>query len=394
VKNRFLCKTCFLVFLWLISTAVIAKKEMEPLFISPAEVKAGKVVAQANCAQCHGVDGSLIKDGQPNLAGQHADYLFSQLVAFQSGHRIASNGEHRMKSLKESALKNVAIYYSMLDLDNPSKKKKARKKNKMSPMEAGKKVAKKCQQCHGKTGNGTFSGMPRLTGKHQRYLVSALKAYKSGTRSDLMMEKAVVDLSENDIENLALYYASQKPISSNTNAIGDESKGREQSSSCGGCHGEVGHSVTVEVPSLAGQDPAYLIKAVNAYKKGLRKHSKMRSAVETLTEKNIANIAAFYAKQTPKIPEIVQPQSVEIIAEKCDRCHGVNGNSRDRVVPSIASQSEAYLVNAMVMYKEGQRGNSMMQLMLKPLRVVDINALATHYASKNRRSVIFVNDRR
>ena len=380
-------KLIIIIFVFL-SFEVVAENT-SGLFISPEEIKAGRLVVEANCAKCHGLTGESEKHNTPHLSAQHADYLFAQLMMFHSGERIAEKQQHAFRSLNENALKHAAIYYSMQDLSLPSQSKKKKPKKKVSPLQAGKIAADVCANCHGKTGNGTFSGMPRLTGKHQSYLVSAITDYKTGARNDAMMNMAVASLSALDIENLALFYASQKPEKSEFKVSGDASAGRELSASCGGCHGEVGHSASPLVPSLAGQDSAYLIKAINAYKGGLRNHDVMRSAVETLTKKKISNIAAFYARQSPKVPDVVQPQTVIQIAEKCDRCHGINGNSLDRFIPSISAQSESYLILTLNAYKKNIRRNSMMMAMLEPLRDVDIDALAKHYAGKHRRAVVF-----
>lgn len=365
-----------------------SKERQDTLFISPVEIKAGRLVAESNCASCHGISGVSERDNVPRLASQHADYLFAQLKLFQSGVRVPEKEQHGLRSLSEEALKHAAIYYSMQDLF-VSDRSKDKKVSKASPLEAGKAAAIVCESCHGKTGNGTFSGMPRLTGKHQAYLVSAINAYKTGERNDAMMKMATASLSSLDIENLSLYYAMQKPEGSKFKVSGDVTAGRELSAGCGGCHGEVGHSPSAEVPSLAGQDSAYLIKAIKAYKDGLRNHAVMRSAVEALTDKKIADIAAYFSTQAPKAPDVVLPLTVVQIAEKCDRCHGINGNSLDRFIPSISAQSEVYLVSALNGYKSGLRVNSMMIAMLEPLRDVDINALAVHYANKHRRAVIF-----
>jgi len=379
---------CFLVFFVLLVADVAAKTKQDVLFISPAEIKAGRLVAESSCASCHGMSGSEDKNHIPRLAAQHADYLFAQLKLFQSGVRVPETKEHSLRSLSEEALKNASIYYSMQDLivRDVTKDKAA---SKMSPMEAGKAAATVCASCHGETGNGTFSGMPRLTGKHQTYLVTAINAYKTGERDDAMMKMATASLSPLDIENISLYYAMQKPEGSDFKVNGDAEKGRELAAGCGGCHGEVGHSPSSTVPSLAGQDPAYLIKAVNAYKAGLRDHAIMRAAVEALTDKNIADISAYFAAQAPKAPKVTQPLTAVQIAEKCDRCHGINGNSLDRFIPSISAQSERYLISTLTAYKKGLRSNSMMVAMLEPLRDVDINALAAHYANKHRRAVVF-----
>jgi Cytochrome c553 len=75
--------------------------------------------------------------------------------------------------------------------------------------EAGKDKSQLCQSCHGADGNSMVTQFPRLAGQYEDYLVKALKAYKSGGRKNPIMSSVVQALSEEDIENLAAYYARQ-----------------------------------------------------------------------------------------------------------------------------------------------------------------------------------------
>ena len=76
--------------------------------------------------------------------------------------------------------------------------------------EAGKEKALACAGCHGVDGNATSPQYPKLAGQHELYLVKALRAYQTGRRKDPLMKPLVAHLSEQDIEDLAAYYAGQK----------------------------------------------------------------------------------------------------------------------------------------------------------------------------------------
>lgn len=76
---------------------------------------------------------------------------------------------------------------------------------------AGKKKIATCMACHGQDGKALAPNYPNLAGQNEKYLVDALKAYKSGARKNPMMAPMVAALSDEDVENLAAYYASQKP---------------------------------------------------------------------------------------------------------------------------------------------------------------------------------------
>ncbi len=78
---------------------------------------------------------------------------------------------------------------------------------------AGKSKSTTCAACHGADGNSVIPIYPRLAGQHADYLVQALKDYKSGARSNPIMASMAAALSEQDIRDLAAYYASQTGLS-------------------------------------------------------------------------------------------------------------------------------------------------------------------------------------
>lgn len=74
------------------------------------------------------------------------------------------------------------------------------------------KVKEVCQACHGLNGNSTSPDYPRLGGQHVDYLAQALRDYKSGARKNPIMNGFAATLSEQDIENVAAYFASQPRV--------------------------------------------------------------------------------------------------------------------------------------------------------------------------------------
>ena len=86
---------------------------------------------------------------------------------------------------------------------------------------------------------------------------------------------------------------------------GDPAKGREKVQMCQGCHGIEGWRTAFpevyKVPRLAGQHEAYLVKALQAYKSGERGHPTMKAIAASLTEQDMANLAAYYAQPAAKV---------------------------------------------------------------------------------------------
>ena len=77
--------------------------------------------------------------------------------------------------------------------------------------EKGKAKATVCGACHGPNGNSTNPDWPKLAGQHAAYLLSQLKAFKSGARENPLMSPQAAALSEQDMQDLAAYFAAQKP---------------------------------------------------------------------------------------------------------------------------------------------------------------------------------------
>jgi cytochrome c553 len=83
-------------------------------------------------------------------------------------------------------------------------------------------------------------------------------------------------------------------------AAGDPVKGREKTQLCEGCHGIVGwrtaYPEVYHVPKIGGQHEAYLISALKQYRSGDRSHPSMRAIAGSLTDEDMANLAAYYSR--------------------------------------------------------------------------------------------------
>jgi cytochrome c553 len=76
-------------------------------------------------------------------------------------------------------------------------------------VEAGKAKAVLCAACHGATGNSMNPMWPNLAGQKEQYLAKQIKAFRDGTRTDVMMAPMVAGLTDDDIDDLAAFYAAQ-----------------------------------------------------------------------------------------------------------------------------------------------------------------------------------------
>jgi len=142
-------------------------------------------------------------------------------------------------------------------------------------IKAGAQKAAMCLGCHGQNGNSSNAQWPNLAGQQATYIVNQLKAFKSGDRNNPMMQSMAANLSDDDMNNLAAYFSSQKTAS----AGGDQAlaqSGKAKAGMCFGCHGTSAEGKG-QFPRLAGQHPDYLTSQLKSFKEGSRKSGPMQA---------------------------------------------------------------------------------------------------------------------
>ena len=175
--------------------------------VQRGNAQAGKAVA-AGCIGCHGKDGMSINPAWPNLAGQHADFLFDSLKSFKSGVRKNDMMTPMVAGLNEADMRNVAAYFAEAScVVTGGDKAKA---------ELGKAKAANCAACHsaggllvpGPAGISRIPTWPNLAGQNAEYLANTLRSYQDGSRAHAVMTSVAKTLSASDIDNLSAFYAS------------------------------------------------------------------------------------------------------------------------------------------------------------------------------------------
>ena len=168
-------------------------------------------------------------------------------------------------------------------------------------VERGKALSYTCLGCHGiedyKNVYPTYS-VPELSGQHPEYIVAALKEYKSGERSHATMHEQATALSDQDMQDIASYFASST-LKGGAAPVGTAPAKVAQL--CVACHGKEGVGITGDYPTLAGQHADYLARALEEYQRGDRKNAIMPNFVAGLSAADIETIAAYYSKQTPPL---------------------------------------------------------------------------------------------
>ena len=177
---------------------------------------------------------------------------------------------------------------------------------------------------------------------------------------------------------------------------GDAKAGEKKAQMCIGCHGIPDYKASFpevfRVPMIAGQNAKYIVSALTQYKKGDRKHPTMRSVAASLSEQDMADLAAFYSTQAKpqNLPATASvPANVAALLAKgnCASCHGANFSAPiDPSYPKLAGQHGDYLYVALRAYQTEKnpligRNNAIMAGMAKPYTLAETKILANYFAS-------------
>jgi cytochrome c553 len=178
---------------------------------------------------------------------------------------------------------------------------------------------------------------------------------------------------------------------------GNAKDGANKNAMCIGCHGIVGYQASFpeihKVPMISGQGAPYIVAALTAYKKGDRKHPTMRGIAESLTDQDMADLAAYYAANGA-VTGAASPNKLVGASDRitkllnkegavCASCHGDDFNSDVPAFPKIAGQHNDYLFVALKAYKvEGNskvgRNNATMAGVTKNFTNAELKELANY----------------
>jgi len=148
------------------------------------DMERGRKIATEVCAACHGADGNSPTAVNPNIAGQHADYITLQLAHFKAGVRANAVMLGMATPLSADDMRAVGLYYSR-------QKPKGLAAKDIELVKAGQALWRggdaatgvpACSACHSPTGAGIPKSYPRIAGQYADYTYAQLKAFKSGER--------------------------------------------------------------------------------------------------------------------------------------------------------------------------------------------------------------------
>jgi cytochrome c553 len=187
---------------------------------------------------------------------------------------------------------------------------------------------------------------------------------------------------------------------------GDVAAGEKKIAMCEGCHNlpryQASFPEIYKVPMIAGQNAKYIAAALAGYRKGERKHPTMRAIAGSLSDQDIADVAAYYAQlgrpagaaaapaaAASAAPAHEPPPQVAALLTKgnCVSCHGSNFSAPiDPSYPKLAGQHADYLFVALKAYQTDHnplmgRNNAIMMGMARPFTHPEIKAIAAYLGS-------------
>ncbi|MBA4502858.1 c-type cytochrome [Marinobacterium marinum] len=169
-----------------------------------------------------------------------------------------------------------------------------------------------CLACHGMDGAGNnLASFPRLAGLDAEYIAKQIRDYNSGKRVSVVMQPNVDNLTEQQILDVAAYYASQ-PVpkveaataDAEVMALGEKIAKRGDWNNyipaCESCHGPDNQGMGVSFPGIAGQHANYIKQQLNAWRSGERHNDPnqlMTGVAERLSEQQLEAVAAYLGAQ-------------------------------------------------------------------------------------------------
>ena len=195
------------------------------------------------------------------------------------------------------------------------------------------------------------------------------------------------------LAGIALFF-----VTSGAAIAGDAVAGKAKSAACGGCHGADGNSPAPAFPKLAGQNEAYIVNQIKAFKANdTRKNEIMLGMVAALSDEDAADIGAYFQAQSVSQAatfdeakaaagrELYKGGNLQTGVPACQACHGPTGSGMAGIgYPQLGGQYVEYTLAQLKAFKDGSRSNDDKELMrsiVEKLSDEDMDAVANYIAS-------------
>jgi cytochrome c553 len=161
-----------------------------------------------------------------------------------------------------------------------------------------------CMACHTADGKRGAPANPILQGQHPEYLAKQLADFKAGKRKNAIMQGFAATLSDDDMRNVAAFYASKAAVPGNatskdTVALGEKiyrgGISDRNVPACAGCHSPNGAGIPSQYPRLGGQHASYTQAQLTAYRDGGRVNAQMSGVAAKMNDREIKAVADYIA---------------------------------------------------------------------------------------------------
>ncbi len=174
-------------------------------------------------------------------------------------------------------------------------------------LEEGRTKAVRCGACHGPDGNSVNPQWPSIAGQHAPYIVRQLEAFQNGERTNILMTSQAMTLTEQDMKDVAVFFAAQPAAAKSVADASLVEKGQalyrggdkeSGAAACLTCHGPTGRgNPSARYPLLRGQHATYIASTLREYATDARKSDGatkiMRDIAKRLSEEDIVAVAAY-----------------------------------------------------------------------------------------------------
>lgn len=158
---------------------------------------------------------------------------------------------------------------------------------------------------------------------------------------------------------------------------GDRAAGRQLAGQCRTCHGLDGFARIPIAPHIGGEPAEYLVRQLTAFRDGTREHEMMTIVARSLTDQQIADLAAWYSGHRITAELTADPSGAP---EQCVACHGADGLHQIPDAPNLAGETNIYIDTQLKAFRLGKRVSETMNPIAAELSDAEIRAAADWYA--------------
>jgi cytochrome c553 len=207
---------------------------------------------------------------------------------------------------------------------------------------------------------------------------------RPGTGRGLELPKKQVITNMKTVAGVAMALLALALFAQPAFAEGNAAAGKDLGYTCLGCHGIEGYRnayPSYRVPKLGGQKAAYLEIALRGYRAGTRQHPTMEGQAASLSDQDIADVAAYLASIGSETVAAGGTEGASFDkAIACTVCHGQNGISVNAAWPTLAGQHEDYIARVLQQYRDGTRSDPVMGAQAALVAEEDVARLARYFS--------------